>query len=34
MKDDILKKYGLPLMRLPTDGSGEREKLEEALAEM
>lgn len=31
MKNEILKKYDLPLLRLRTDGSGEREKLLEAL---
>lgn len=32
MKEDILRKYGLPLMRFRTDESGERERLEVALA--
>lgn len=27
MKDNILKSYGLPLLRLSTKGSGEREKV-------
>ena len=31
MKDDILKKYKLPLLRLATNGSGEREKIEKML---
>lgn len=31
MKDNILKKYNLPLLRLATNGSGEREKIEKML---
>ncbi len=31
MKDNILKKYGLPLLRLSTKGSAEREKVTETL---
>ncbi len=31
MKDHILQKYGLPLLRLSTKGSGEREKVKEML---
>lgn len=27
LKDSILKKYNIPLLRLPTNGSGEREKI-------
>lgn len=27
MKDDILKKYNIPILRLPTNGSGEEEKI-------
>lgn len=30
-KNSVLKKYGVPLLRLRTDGSGEREKIETAL---
>lgn len=31
IKDSILKKYGIPLLRLPTNGSGEAEKIRNAL---
>lgn len=31
MKDHIFKSYNIPLLRLPTNGSGEREKIEEML---
>ncbi|WP_081411609.1 DUF2726 domain-containing protein [Chryseobacterium gregarium] len=31
MKNGILKKYGIPLLRFSTTGSGEREKLTRAL---
>jgi len=34
MKDGILEKYGLPLVRFRTDESRERERLENALAEI
>ena len=34
MKNSILKKYGLPLVRLRTDGSREKERLEEKLLEL
>jgi len=34
MKNVILEKYGLPLIRFRTTGSGERERLETALAEI
>lgn len=34
MKEDILRKYELPLIRFRTDESGERERLEAALANM
>ncbi len=34
MKDSILNKYGLPLLRLSTKGSGEREKVVAALDEI
>lgn len=31
MKDRILQKYGIPILRLPTNGSGESEKIQNAL---
>ncbi len=31
IKDSILNKYGIPLLRLPTNGSGEAEKIRHAL---
>ncbi|MCL2634082.1 MAG: AAA domain-containing protein [Oscillospiraceae bacterium] len=31
MKDRILERYGIPLLRFPTNGSGEREKIEQFL---
>ncbi len=34
MKDSILNKYGLPLLRLSTKGSGEREKVTELLNQL
>ena len=34
MKDNILKSYGLPLLRLSTKGSGEREKVTEMLNQL
>ncbi len=34
MKDAILKKYGLPLLRFSTTGSGERERLVRKLEEI
>nr|WP_315022514.1 AAA domain-containing protein [uncultured Aminipila sp.] len=33
LKDAILAKYGVPLLRLPTNGSREREKIERMLSE-
>ncbi len=32
MKDEILAKYGVPLLRLPTNGSGEIEKIKSRIA--
>ena len=34
MKDNILKSYGLPILRLSTKGSGEREKVTEMLNQL
>lgn len=34
IKDEILYKYGIPLLRLSTTGSGEREKIQSKLAEL
>lgn len=34
MKDHILEKYGLPLLRFKTNGSGEREALQRKLDEL
>lgn len=34
MKDHILSEYGLPLLRFPTNGSGERERLRAGLSEL
>ena len=34
MKDHILKSYGLPILRLSTKGSGEREKVTEMLNQL
>lgn len=34
LKDSILQKCGLPLLRLPTHGSGEREKILAALSDI
>ncbi len=34
MKNTVLKKYGLPLLRFSTTGSGEREKLTEKLHQL
>jgi hypothetical protein len=34
LKDGILKKYGVPILRFPTNGSGEREKIQSILNEM
>ncbi|WP_243156265.1 DUF2726 domain-containing protein [Clostridium sp. C2-6-12] len=34
MKDTILKKYNIPILRLPTNGSGEEEKIKEKLAQI
>ena len=31
MKDDIFTKYGIPLLRLPTNGSGEIQKIKNAI---
>ena len=33
LKDTILMKYGVPILRLPTNGSREREKIQRSLAE-
>ncbi|WP_315072478.1 AAA domain-containing protein [uncultured Clostridium sp.] len=33
MKDKILEKYNIPILRLPTNGSGEEEKLKNKLAQ-
>lgn len=33
LKDAILAKYGVPFMRLPTNGSREREKIQRVLSE-
>lgn len=34
MKDRILEKYNIPILRLATNGSGEEEKLKEKLSEI
>ncbi|EKQ57706.1 MAG: hypothetical protein A370_00637 [Clostridium sp. Maddingley MBC34-26] len=34
MKDGILEKYNIPILRLPTNGSGGEEKLKEKLAKI
>ena len=34
IKDEMLHKYGIPLLRLSTTGSGEREKIQSKLAEL
>ena len=34
MKDAILKKYNIPILRLPTNGSGEEEKLKDKLIQI
>lgn len=31
LKDEILAKYGIPILRLATNGSGEKEKIQEML---
>ena len=31
LKDSIFEKYGIPLLRLPTNGSGEIERIKEKL---
>ena len=33
-KDDILKKYGIPLERFATTGSGEMQRLEEGVRKL
>ena len=34
VKDRILKKYNMPILRMPTNGSGEEEKLKDKLSEI
>ncbi|MCE5222134.1 MAG: DUF2726 domain-containing protein [Clostridium sp.] len=34
MKDGILKKYNIPILRLATNGSGEEEKLKDKLVQV
>lgn len=34
LKDSILEKYNIPILRLPTNGSGEEEKLKEKLKDI
>ena len=34
MKDEILGKYNIPILRLPTNGSGEEKKLTEKLSKI
>lgn len=34
MKDKILEKYNIPILRMPTNGSGEEEKLKDKLSEI
>ncbi|MFF2447484.1 DUF2726 domain-containing protein [Neobacillus sp. NPDC058068] len=34
MKDEILRKYGIPILRMSTTGSGEGERLRQKLMEI